>query len=194
MENRLEEPAELYRRLAQVRLLAMDVDGVLTDATIGYDSQGAHQKRFHIADGLGLVVLRQVGIHVAWISGRADAAVERRAVELRIEHLLQGIRDKGHALQTLRADLALGQEEVAFLGDDWNDLLAFEVAGVRLAVANAAAEVKERADAVTLTAGGKGAVREVCEAILEARGLRASGLQVYLDSLRTLSASEPPGQ
>src|SRR5579871_4928892 len=91
MQNRVPEEAQIARKWKQVRLLAMDVDGVLTDGTLGYDSAGDEQKRFHVADGLGLVVLRLVGIKIAWISGRESLAVERRAAELKIDCLLQGV-------------------------------------------------------------------------------------------------------
>lgn len=184
MDIPLGERAELVTLLTQVRLLAMDVDGVLTDGTLDYDSQGGLHKRFHVADGLGLVVLAQMGIPIAWITGRADAVVERRAAELRVEHLLQGVRDKGRALERLGASLNIPCAGIAYIGDDWNDLPAFAIAGVRLAVANAVVEVKQRADAVTLASGGAGAVREVCAALLKARGLQTQSLEVYLASLR----------
>src|SRR5262249_42503259 len=110
---------------ARTHLLAMDVDGVLTDGTLGFDSAGMEQKRFHVADGLGLTLMRLIGIKTAWISGRANLAVERRAAELKIDYLVQDARDKGVALAHLAAVLNLKQEEIAFIGDDWNDLLAF---------------------------------------------------------------------
>lgn len=186
----MREPSQL----ARVRLLAMDVDGVLTDGTITFDSSGFQQKRFHVADGLGLAVLRQAGIVTAWVSGRADAVVTMRAKELLIAHLLQGVRDKGAALERLRTDLSLTQNEIAYIGDDWNDLPAFEAAGTRIAVANASEEVKAQADLVTRARGGEGAVREVCDALLEAQGLRQSSLKAYLESLRDPGESRRSGQ
>ncbi|HZO89674.1 MAG TPA: HAD hydrolase family protein [Chthonomonadaceae bacterium] len=186
--------ADICAKLARIRLLAMDVDGVLTDGTIGYDGQGAQQKRFHVADGLGLVVLGQEGIAVAWVTGRRDAAVERRAAELSVPYLLQGVRDKGRALRQLAAQLELAPEEIAYIGDDWNDLTAFAVAGVRLAVANAAEEVKAQADLVTTRSGGLGAVREVCESILEAHGRRGDAVAAYVAALCQGGDVPPSGQ
>ena len=176
--------AGLKQKLASVRLLAMDVDGVLTDGTLGYDSAGSEQKRFHVADGLGLVVIQQVGVKVAWISGRKSASVERRAAELGTICLLQHVKYKSIALQELASELKVREEEIAYIGDDWNDLPAFSVAGVGIAVANAAFDVKQVAHYVTQTLGGHGAVREVCELLLEAKEIRVEGLSLYLDSLR----------
>jgi 3-deoxy-D-manno-octulosonate 8-phosphate phosphatase (KDO 8-P phosphatase) len=183
--SREQDGARVKAQLAQARLLVMDVDGVLTDGTIGYSSDGAEQRRFHVADGVGIVALRQIGITVAWISGRANTMVERRAAELGVYHVLQNVREKGGALQRLAGELSLESSQIAYIADDWNDLPAFEVAGTRIAVADAAAEVKAGADYVTERSGGQGAVREVCEAILEARGAREACLRAYLDYLRT---------
>ena len=184
----------LNERLARVRLLAMDVDGVLTDGMIAYDTQGGEQKRFHVADGLGLVLLRLQGVEVVWITGRSSALVERRARELGVTQVVQGVRDKGVALQQCCKSLRVTVAEVAYIGDDWNDLPAFALAGVRIAVANAAPEVKERADVVTLRMGGQGAVREVCDLLLEARGERETCLQAYLQSLKEPVHREHSGQ
>jgi len=178
------ESTDLHAKLAQTRLLAMDVDGVLTDGTLGYSSEGAEERRFHVADGLGLVALRQTGILIAWVSGRANPLVERRARELGVPHILQGVRDKGAALERLTRELTLDLARVAYIGDDWNDLPAFEAVGVRIAVAGAAREVVTAADYVTDRRGGQGAVREVCEMILDALDQRDACLRAYLDSVR----------
>jgi 3-deoxy-D-manno-octulosonate 8-phosphate phosphatase (KDO 8-P phosphatase) len=188
--NRPEEKESVIRRLAQTRILAMDVDGVLTDGALGYGSDGVEQKRFHVSDGLGLVVMHMAGIKVVWISGRANPIVEKRASELKVFRVLQGVRDKGAALLHLCEELGARREEVTFIGDDWNDLQAFEVAGTCIAVANAAEEVRSLADATTENPGGRGAVREVCNAILDARGDRESCLRLYLDSLREAQSSD----
>ena len=189
--NHAEEEARIIGRLARVSILAMDVDGVLTDGTLAYGSDGVEQKRFHVADGLGLVVMHLAQIKVVWISGRANPIVERRASELKVFRVLQGVRDKGAALLRLCEELGIPREEVIFVGDDWNDLQAFEVAGTCIAVSNAAKEVLSLADAVTEKPGGSGAVREVCDAILDARGDRESCLRLYLDSLRQIQSAEP---
>lgn len=188
--NHPEEESRIIGRLAQTGVLAMDVDGVLTDGTLAYGSDGVEQKRFHVADGLGLVVMHLARIRVVWISGRANPIVDKRASELKVFRVLQGVRDKGAALCRLCEELGVPPEEVVFIGDDWNDLPAFEVAGARIAVSNAVREVGSLADAVTEKPGGHGAVREVCDAILDARGDRESCLRLYLDSLRQIRSSE----
>jgi 3-deoxy-D-manno-octulosonate 8-phosphate phosphatase (KDO 8-P phosphatase) len=171
--------------LAHIRLLAMDVDGVLTDGTLGYSSDGGETKRFHVHDGLGLTLLASLGIQIAWISGRANPAVERRARELGVGLMLQGVRDKQGALEQLAQTAGVSVEEIAYIGDDWNDLGAFAACGLRIAVADARPEVREQADFITVASGGAGAVREVCDALLEARGIREQVLTDYLTSLRT---------
>src|SRR5262245_37754606 len=123
------EEQSVIRRLAQTRVLAMDVDGVLTDGTLGYGSDGVEQKRFHVADGLGLVVMHLARIQVVWISGRANPIVQKRAAELKVFRVLQGVRDKEAALSRLGEELGVLRDEMAFIGDDWNDLPAFEAAG-----------------------------------------------------------------
>ena len=174
---------ELRGRLAAVRLLAMDVDGVLTDGTLACDSAGGESKRFHVADGLGLTALRVMGCTIAWISGRESAAVTRRAAELHIPYLVERAGDKKAALKQLLDTLSLSPEQLAYIGDDWNDLPAFEAAGVRIAPANACAEIRARADIVTQAAGGQGAVREVCEMLLEASGKKEAAIRNYLEHL-----------
>jgi 3-deoxy-D-manno-octulosonate 8-phosphate phosphatase (KDO 8-P phosphatase) len=171
-------------RLRRIRLLAMDVDGTLTDGGIVLDSAGGEQKRFHVADGLGLTLLMQAGIRIAWVSGRTSPAVDWRAAELKIDWLYQGVRDKGAIMRALLTELGISREEAAYIGDDWNDLPAFEEVGVRIAAANAPVELKSVAEFVTERSGGQGAVREACDWILEARGERVAARQRYLDALR----------
>ncbi|HLV78783.1 MAG TPA: phenylphosphate carboxylase subunit delta, partial [Chthonomonadaceae bacterium] len=118
------EVSDLEERLASIRLLALDVDGVLTDGAILYDSAGGEQKCFHVADGMGIVLMRLAGIAVAWLSARSDPIVVRRAAELQVPYLLQGLRNKGPALQELGETLGLERAGIAYAGDDWNDLPA----------------------------------------------------------------------
>jgi len=184
-------PTPLHAALARIRLLAMDVDGVLTDGTLGYSSDGSETKRFHVHDGLGLTLLAMLGVQIAWISGRIHPAVERRAGELGVKHLLQGVRDKQSALEHLTQSSNVSVEEIAYIGDDWNDLGAFAACGFRIAVADARREVRDQADYVTDTPGGYGAVREICDAILDARAMREQILDAYLKSLR--SGATPAG-
>jgi 3-deoxy-D-manno-octulosonate 8-phosphate phosphatase (KDO 8-P phosphatase) len=188
------ELTRLQERLARIRLLAMDVDGVLTDGTFAYDSEGGEHKSFHVADGLGIVLLRLTGIEVAWISGRASAIVERRGQELGIRHIVQGVRDKNRALRALCDSLAMPLEEVAYIGDDWNDLPALQIVGVAIATANAAEEVKRAADFVTYHAGGQGAVREVCMQLIDACGSRETCLKRYIVSLSEAEEKESEGR
>ncbi len=176
-------------RLAKVRLVAMDVDGVMTDGTLTYDETGNEMKRFHVMDGVGITLLRLTGIPVVWISGRKSEAVTRRAAELKVVSVYEAARDKRVALQQVRDQFGLLVEETAFIADDLNDLLAFEAVGVRFAVANASPEVKASADAVTEHYGGNGAVREVCEKILDAWGARQTAIDRYLEMLRQEQSS-----
>jgi 3-deoxy-D-manno-octulosonate 8-phosphate phosphatase (KDO 8-P phosphatase) len=182
--------------LAGVRLLAMDVDGVLTDGRIYWGATAAgdlvEMKAFDVRDGLGLSVARAAGLAVAWITGRSSPLVERRARELRVAHLRQRVRHKGEALRDLCDELDLPPAASAFIGDDLNDLLGFEAAGVRIAVADAAPELVERADWVTQAPGGRGAVREAVEAILRARGDWAEASARFVAALASPEAAFEP--
>lgn len=178
---------KLRSRLAQISVLAMDVDGVLTDGGIYIGSDEVELKRFHVADGLGLTALRALDIGLAWISGRQSLAVLKRAGELQIPYLFQGVGNKAQVLGQWMQERSLSPDAVAYIGDDWNDLLAFEVVGVRIAVADAASEVKNAADYVTTRPGGGGAVREVCEALMDVREARAECLAAYLQGLQSVT-------
>lgn len=169
--------------LSRVRLLAMDVDGTLTDGGVFFDDAGRETKRFHIHDGLGIVLAGFVGLQIAWITGRTSPVVERRARELGVAHLLQGVRDKAAALTELAVRLGVAPDAVAYFGDDLNDLPALRAAGVALAPANAVDEVKAVAHLVTPRPGGYGAARDAIEAILRARGDYAAAVSAYQLSL-----------
>lgn len=171
------------QKLNAIKLLAMDVDGVLTDGGIILDAEGAEVKRFSVLDGLGLQLVMLSGMPVAWISGRKSTVVEIRATEIGITHLVQDCRNKSKALEDLIARYELDIEEVAYIGDDLNDLPAFRMAGVRFAPANAVAEIIGSADFVTEKAGGAGAVREVCDVILKAQDAWTEAVTVYLAKL-----------
>ena len=176
------EPTALAR-LANIRLLALDVDGTLTDGTIGYDDTGRETKNSSIHDGLGVVLARFVGLETAWITGRTSPLVERRARELGVKHLFQGVRDKTAILADLAVRNGLAIENIAYMGDDLNDLPALRIAGAALAPANAASEVLSAAHYVTPRSGGHGAVRDAITAILRARGDYDIALGAYLISL-----------
>jgi 3-deoxy-D-manno-octulosonate 8-phosphate phosphatase (KDO 8-P phosphatase) len=157
-------------RWATVRLFAMDVDGILTDGTVFISSDGVETKRFSILDGLGLQLVRDAGIHLAWISGRQSGATTARAAELRIPHVIQGRRDKLAALTELAAELGIGLKQCAYMGDDFIDAPALRAAGIGVAVPEAMPAALAAAGYVTRRKAGHGAVREVCELLLAARG------------------------
>jgi 3-deoxy-D-manno-octulosonate 8-phosphate phosphatase (KDO 8-P phosphatase) len=163
--------AEISRRAKDIRLLVLDVDGVLTDGGIIYTDSGEEIKTFHVRDGNGIRMVLQAGIEVALITGRRSGAVAHRAKNLNIFHIFQGVHDKLEVLRTLQERLAVAPAEIAVVGDDLVDLPIMLPAGLAVAVADAPREVQERAHLVTTAPGGKGAVREVCEIILKSKGL-----------------------
>jgi 3-deoxy-D-manno-octulosonate 8-phosphate phosphatase (KDO 8-P phosphatase) len=167
----------------RVRLLGLDVDGVLTDNGVYIGPVGGSRvelKRFDIQDGLGLMLLKTAGLPVVWLSGRSSEATALRAAELSVEELLQvsGPR-KAAAFAELLERRGIGWEEAAFVGDDIADLPILRRVGLPIAVSNAVAEVKQVAAYVTRAAGGHGAVRELIEALLRARGEWSEILERY---------------
>jgi 3-deoxy-D-manno-octulosonate 8-phosphate phosphatase (KDO 8-P phosphatase) len=161
--------ADLLQRARCIRLLVLDVDGVLTDGRLHISATGEEVKVFHVRDGSGLVALQRAGVRVAIISGRDSAAVTRRATELGIGHVRQGISDKGAALDALCLELGVAKHELACVGDDTPDIPMFDRAGIAVAVADAHSAAAARADWVTQARGGRGAVREICDLLLAAR-------------------------
>ena len=161
---------ELRERARAVRLAIFDVDGVLTDGTLYIGPQGEAMKAFNILDGHGVKMLQHAGIATAIISGRTSDAVAWRARELAIAHVHQGASDKVAVFEALAAKLSLAPEQCAFVGDDLPDLPVMRLCGLAVAVCNAAEAVKRSAHYVTRAHGGRGAVREFCELVLEARG------------------------
>ena len=152
-----------------IRLLALDVDGVLTDGTVRIHSDGTESKSFSILDGMGLARLNRAGIAVAWISGRPSEATSVRARELKVPHLIQGRTDKLAALQELATQLKLSPAECAYMGDDDIDAPAIAWAGIGLTVPGAMPAALQAARLVTRRTAGHGAVREICELLLAAR-------------------------
>lgn len=155
---------------AAVKMLVLDVDGVLTDGRLYYGNKGEELKAFNIKDGLGIKLLRDSGVKIAIITGRKSHIVDRRAQELGIEDITQGREDKRTALVELCERHALSPTDCAYMGDDLPDLSAISAAGLGMTVANAATAVREAADWCSVNEGGNGAVREACEFILEAKG------------------------
>lgn len=154
---------------AIVKLLCLDVDGVLTDGSIAIDDHGVETKRFHVRDGFGLSMWQRMGYHAAIVTGRSGMAVKHRADELGITHVYQGVKDKKDVFRALLATLKLPASAAAFLGDDLPDLPVMRLAGYPMAVADAVAEVRAAAHFVTVRPGGHGAVREAIEHLLRAQ-------------------------
>ena len=158
------------KRLRRIKLLVLDVDGVLTDGGLWFDASGQLIKRFDVRDGLGIRLLQQVGIEIAFLSGGQGGATEMRARQLGIQHCLVGIKDKPEALLQLQKRLGINIVETAFVGDDLNDLAVRPVVGLLIAPADACAPVQQGAHAVLRKRGGHGAIRELAERILQTRG------------------------
>jgi 3-deoxy-D-manno-octulosonate 8-phosphate phosphatase (KDO 8-P phosphatase) len=167
-----------------IRLLVLDVDGVLTDGRLYYGPRGEALKCFHVRDGVGLKALRAAGIDIAVISGRRSAAVARRCRELGVAHLVQGARDKWSAFSRLIARLGLAPTECACVGDDLPDVPLLRAAGLSYAVADAHPAARAAARHATRAKGGRGAVREVCDRLMERAG--ATGARA--------GAAEPAGR
>jgi len=164
----------------EIRLLLLDVDGVLTDGSIVYGNSGTEIKAFNIKDGFGIRLLREAGVEVGIITARRSEAVERRAQDLKLAHLYQGVGNKIEAFSEILAAQMLIPQQVAYMGDDWLDLPLLSRVGLAVTVADAVAEVKAVAHYVTRQAGGRGAVRELCELIIEAKEQREELLGRYL--------------
>jgi 3-deoxy-D-manno-octulosonate 8-phosphate phosphatase (KDO 8-P phosphatase) len=159
----------VLERARRIRLLVLDVDGVLTDGRLYLAAAGEELKVFHVRDGSGLVAIQRAGVTVAIISGRDSAAVTRRAGELGIHHVRQGVGDKGAELDRLLAELGVPAEETACVGDDTPDAPMLRRAGLAIGVADAHPALLAAAHWVTKSNGGHGAVREVCDLLLSAR-------------------------
>jgi 3-deoxy-D-manno-octulosonate 8-phosphate phosphatase (KDO 8-P phosphatase) len=160
----------IEERASRIKLLLMDCDGVLTDGRIWLFENGEEQKGFHTRDGLGIELWHRAGLKSGIISGRNSSAVERRARGLGMAFVVQGVTGKVRAFTETLAQAGVTNEEVAFIGDDLNDIPLMMRSGLGIAVADAALETRERAHYVTKLNGGQGAVREVIELILKAQG------------------------
>jgi len=171
---------DLASRSKKIKLVALDVDGVLTSGQLIFGRDGELMKKFHAQDGLGLTVARKAGLTIAIITGRESQMVALRSAELKITDLYQGSTNKMKALTELMTKYNLTAEEIAYVGDDLNDLPILARVGLPCAVANAAPEVKQYAHLVTTHTGGNGAVREVVEHILKAQGKWQGIVDAYL--------------
>lgn len=174
------ELSSIERRAARIKLLLMDCDGVLTDGRLWLLDNDDEQKGFNVQDGLGLELWHRAGLRSGVISGRSSSVLERRAGELKIEFVRQGTENKLDAFMAILALADLSESEVAFIGDDLNDIPLLLRSELAVAVANASEETRSVAHFVTQASGGFGAVREVIEIILKAQGRWADVTEKYL--------------
>ena len=163
-------PPDVWQRASRIRLIILDVDGVLTDGSLFFGPRDELFKVFHVRDGHGVKMAQRADIEVAFLSGRRSDPAFLRAKELGVNRYYEGLRDKVPVLEDLCRTLSLTPEEVAAVGDELVDLPLFHRVGLAVAVADAVAEVKAAAHWVTTLPGGQGAVREVCDLILKAQG------------------------
>ncbi len=176
-------PPSIVESLRNLRLLALDVDGVLTDGRLRYGPEGESVKVFHSKDGLGIKLLQDEGVEVAVISARKAPALERRLADLSVDHAYLGRGDKQRALGELLVSTGVDARRVAFMGDDVLDLPALRRVGVAIAPGDAHALVRSELSAggwITRANGGHGAVREVCDGILAARGCLESVVEAHI--------------
>lgn len=172
---------EVRARIKKVKMLGLDVDGVMTDGRLFYHDDGTETKAFDVRDGHGIKMLQQAGVEVFLISGRNSPLVEKRAADLGISELTQGVRDKVPVLEALLSKKGLQPQQVAFMGDDVVDLPVMTRVGLAIAVADASEHLFDSAHYVTLAPGGRGAVREVVELILAVQGVWEKAAQSYFE-------------
>ncbi len=171
---------ELEPKCRSIELMLADVDGVLTDGCVEFDNQGIETKRFHVRDGLGIKLWQKAGNRFGIVTQRSSQIVKMRASELGVTIVRQGSEDKLTTLREIQAELDLEAEQVCYIGDDLPDLPVIRAVGLGVAVADAAAEVRQSADFVTHLPGGSGAVRETIEMILKAQRRWDDFVQTYM--------------
>lgn len=182
MDERLADiDDDLRRRIAGIRLVVFDVDGVLTDGHVILGDDGFELKAFHTRDGLGMRLLQNSGVEIGIITGRTSTVVGRRAEELRVRHLMQGRPDKGPALAELIERLQIEPAHAAYVGDDMVDLPAMRAVGLGIAVADADRFTRDHAHYVTRAPGGRGAAREVCELVMAVQETLGEARARYVD-------------
>jgi 3-deoxy-D-manno-octulosonate 8-phosphate phosphatase (KDO 8-P phosphatase) len=180
MMTETEKMQAVIEKAKKIKLLILDVDGVLTDGKLFFDNQGNEYKSFHVRDGFGLKLLRMTGVEVAVISGRKSTSVDLRMKNLDIEHVYQGHENKQAAFEEIIGKMNVTPDQVAFVGDDLVDLLIMSRVGLAVTVDDANFAVKQRADWCTRMPGGQGAVREVCDLIMQAQGHFEGLVTTYL--------------
>jgi 3-deoxy-D-manno-octulosonate 8-phosphate phosphatase (KDO 8-P phosphatase) len=176
------EPSRYLELACHIRLLVLDVDGVMSDGKLYFTDQGAELKAFNSLDGQGIKMLQKSGVKVAIITGRQSSIVTKRAQDLNIEPLIQGREDKLVALSEMIAKMNLHWHQVAYMGDDLPDLPAIRKVGLGITVPNGSPELKRHVALCTRRQGGAGAVREVCELLMQAQNTWPDQLAVYLKS------------
>jgi len=169
------------RSIEKIRLLLLDVDGVLTDGRIIYDNNGIESKAFHVRDGHGLKLLQRAGIKVGIITGRSSQVVSHRAAELGIDTVYQGAKNKLEPYEEILQQLNLTDQQVAYAGDDLVDLPILRRVGCSFTVSDAVADIKPYVDYITTLPGGQGAVREICDMLLRQSGLWDSVTDRYFE-------------
>lgn len=169
-----------HRKPTATRLLILDVDGVLTNGTLYYGSEGLQLRGFHIHDGLGIKLLQKTGVSVGVISAKKTDYVARRLQELQVTHVYLGYEEKLPAYEDLKQKLGLKDEQIAYMGDDLPDLPILRRVGFAMTVKNAPTIIKQHVDYITEKKGGRGAVREACEFIMNAQGTFQSVVESYL--------------
>lgn len=172
-------PLEHMQRAARVKVMIFDVDGVLTDGSLTYGPDGEATKTFYVLDGLGIQLLQKTGVQTAIISARQSPIVVKRAADLGINHVYQGIHDKRVAFAKLLEATGASVDECGYIGDDVIDLPLFTRVGFAVTVPSGHPEVQYRAHYVTKNAGGRGAVREVCDMVMRAQGTYEQALAPY---------------
>ena len=171
--------AAVLEKAKRVKMLLLDVDGVLTDGRIIYDSRGRDSKFFDVHDGLGVYLMKKAGIHVILITAKNSRAIRPRARDMQVEAVFADISPKSVVLEALVKKYGIAKEEICFIGDDLVDLCMLRRAGFPVAVSNACAEIKEAAVYITSKKGGRGAVREVIEIILKAQDKWQEAVKAY---------------
>ena len=161
--------AEVLRKLAGVRLLSLDVDGVMTDGGLYYTDDGRISRKYNVKDGVGIKRAMDAGIQIVIISAGVSGSVPERAETLGIEHVFTGVEDKRAVLETLCDELGIGLDEVAHMGDDLNDVPLLQAVGCPIAVADAQPEAWDAALIITEQNGGNGAIREICDILVKSR-------------------------
>ena len=179
MNTAVNTQSDHVRRAAAIKVLILDVDGVLTDGSLTYGADGEVTKTFNVLDGLGIELLQKTGVAVAIISARKSPVVVRRAADLKIMHVYQGTHDKRIAFAALLEATGASAEQCGYIGDDVIDLPLLRKVGFAVTVPTGHPEVQHRAHYVTRAAGGRGAVREVCDMVMRAQGNYDAALAPY---------------